>query len=225
MRFHRIAQTISLGLFALLLILAAYPYPEGLPTDLFLRLDPSIAAGTSLAARELPLAFLPALAALVACLFVGRIFCGYLCPMGATLDCIEAAMGYPKTRTWRDRGGPARSVSHRTKYVFLLVMMGAALGGVSLVFLGSPLSLTTRLYALVIHPILVLAGEQALALSAPLSRFFSRARLLVSANKDLCDKCVCGVTLPERCGLGNLATSFLVQKSMPGRGFVLDSFP
>ncbi|MGC8906122.1 MAG: 4Fe-4S binding protein [Desulfomonilaceae bacterium] len=172
MRFHRIAQTISLGLFALLLILASYPYPEGLPTDLFLRLDPSIAAGTSLAARELPLAFLPALAALVACLLVGRIFCGYICPMGATLDCIEAAMRHPKTRTWRDRGRAARSVSHRTKYVFLLVMMGAALGGVSLVFLGSPLSLTTRLYGLVIHPVLVLAGEQALALGAPLSRFF-----------------------------------------------------
>lgn len=171
MRFQRFAQALSLALFGILLIIAAYPFIEGIPVDLFLRLDPSIAAVTSLAARDLSLAFIPSVIMVAACLLVGRIFCGYICPMGTTIDCVEAYLRKSKTTPPKHKEHSLGRFSHRTKYAFLLIMLASALGGVSLVFLGSPISLVTRLYGLVIHPILLLVGEQALSLTTPLTRF------------------------------------------------------
>lgn len=172
MRFQRIAQAFSLGLFCLLLILASYPYPEGIPADLFLRLDPSIAAVTTVAARDLLPAFWLALIVVATGLFAGRIFCGYICPMGATLDCIETLFRSASKRPPRDSGQSIKRFSHKTKYAVILVMMGAAIGGVSLVSWGSPLSLATRLYGLVIHPIVLFAGDQILDLTMPLLKSF-----------------------------------------------------
>ncbi len=171
MRFQSITQAFSLGLFCLLLILAAYPYPEGVPTDLFLRLDPSIAAVTSVAAKDLLLAFWPSLIALLAGLFFGRVFCGHICPMGATLDFTETICRRIGQSQSKAQVQTIKWASPRTKYIILMVMLGAALGGVSLVHWGSPLSLTTRLYGLVIHPMALFVGDKILDLAMPFSRF------------------------------------------------------
>jgi MauM/NapG family ferredoxin protein len=161
-----------LGLFVFLLILAAYPLAEGLPVDLFLRLDPSIVVGTTIAARDAALYLLPGLLVLVLCVFAGRIFCGHLCPMGTTLDLCEQPVR-KKSRAFQRSTHLRVPASFRAiKFLFLGLLIGSAMAGVSLIFLGSPLSLVTRFYGLVLYPLALLIGDQALSLTTFFSRLF-----------------------------------------------------
>jgi MauM/NapG family ferredoxin protein len=142
----------------MLLWLAAYPLPSWVDVDLFLRLDPLVSLGSMAAARS----FIPRLAwaflVLGASLFLGRLFCGYICPMGATIDFADWANGC------NNKGGKQNSFEtcgrHRNlKYLFLIFVAGTCLVGISSVFLFSPLSLITRFYAFVIYPILLMLSN------------------------------------------------------------------
>ncbi len=124
--------------------------PAGL--DLFLRLDPLIALGTLAAGRTWAWPLLPAGLVMLATPFFGRLFCGYLCPMGALVDLGERLGGRPRT-------GPRPADGFGwIKYALLAWIMAAAVLGVSFVFLASPLSLVTRAAALAAYPILALTA-------------------------------------------------------------------
>ena len=148
--FRRTIQLLSLGLFFMLLTLAVISFKSPESLDLFLRLDPGLALLSTISARTLAVTFTPALLVLVATLFFGRIFCGYICPMGTTLDGGDKLFGIKRTSDKR-----YLKLAH-LKYLVLCFLLGAALLGVSLVFLAAPLSLITRFYGLLIHPILAL---------------------------------------------------------------------
>jgi MauM/NapG family ferredoxin protein len=153
MSFRRIAQGVSLVLFlgALMWAAGSWEHADGL--DIFLRLDPLTAAVTIITAREFILGLIPGLIILGLALIAGRIFCGYLCPMGVTLDVFErVAAPRVKPRALEDRqvwGARLRGV----KYLFLLWIIGAALVGVSFAYLGSPVSWVTRFYGLCVYPL------------------------------------------------------------------------
>ena len=89
MRFQRLLQLPLFLLFLVLLWLAAYPLPAWFEVDLFLRLDPLISLGSMATAR----AFIPkaawAFLFLALGLVLGRIFCGYICPLGALIDLFD----------------------------------------------------------------------------------------------------------------------------------------
>jgi ferredoxin len=161
--FRRAIQLLSLGLFLFLMTLAVCSVNTRVPLDLFLQMDPGLGILTAISARSLGFFLVPALVTMLATFFFGRIFCGYFCPMGTTLD-----GGYrlicSKKKTRRKR-------PHfpQVKYVLVFFLLGAALIGVSLVFLTSPLSLVTRFYGLLIHPILAYFVHQVLALLNPLA--------------------------------------------------------
>jgi MauM/NapG family ferredoxin protein len=167
MRFQRLTQAFSLTLFVGLLFLAVHPWCEGPTVDFFLRLDPLIGIGTTLAARAFELAFVPGVVVLVSVLFLGRVFCGHICPMGTTLDLLQAPVRAGRKPSDRDNAYESAGALRGWKYAFLAAILAAAVGGLSLVFLGSPLSLVTRLYALVLHPVLVLIADSGLAGVAP----------------------------------------------------------
>ena len=165
-RLRRGIQTVSLLLFLGLLGLTVFPLPNlPLPADLFLRLDPLAAVALPVAVRQWIPSLLPGLGILVLAFFVGRIFCGYLCPMGTTLDLARTLLpGKPGA-------GKRPVVSPRLrhgKYLLLAGILGAALLGVNAAFWAAPISLITRFYALIIHPILLLAGNEGLARARPL---------------------------------------------------------
>jgi MauM/NapG family ferredoxin protein len=175
----RLAQTLSLLLFLFLLGRMVWPLPDDLlPADIFLHLDPLVAAGIPLAAREILPGLWPGLILLVLAVLAGRFFCGYVCPMGATLDLARFLLGrisgpsLPGKRGRRSLppGGAAGAASlgspvlRQFKYLLLAAVLGAALAGVNLVFWASPIPLITRLYALVLHPLALLAGHGLLPL-------------------------------------------------------------
>jgi len=168
MRFQRITQAATLIIFIALLTFAAHPYHEGLQTDFFLRLDPLVAVVTSVLTREVVWALVPGLLVAAATLVLGRFFCGHICPMGTSLDILEAVTLPRKKAGARDNSYEATSRFRSWKYWFLAAIFGAAVGGFSLLFLGSPLSLVTRFYGLVLYPLLLVAGDSTLQLASAL---------------------------------------------------------
>ena len=173
---RRCAQGLSLGLFLLLLAVTVSPLPwTPLPVDLYLRLDPLAAVIVPLAAREWISALWPGIGMLLLALIAGRIFCGYICPMGITLDMANGLGRKLLGKPGRAAGIPPRPSGpvpsyrrlRQVKYLLLAVLAGAALLGVNLCFWAAPITLITRFYALLAHPFALLAGNEALLLAQP----------------------------------------------------------
>lgn len=161
--FQRAIQLISLAFFLILLALALSSVITPTPLDLFLRLDPALIVFTAISAGIVSVAFIPALLVLVVTLFCGRIFCGYICPMGTTLDGTDKLFG--TSRKKHPEAGKRRLL----KYMVFFFLLGASFLGVSFVFTAAPLSLITRAYGLLVHPVLALFSKEILSLIQPLA--------------------------------------------------------
>jgi MauM/NapG family ferredoxin protein len=168
---RRICQLVSLGGFIALLIAALNQLALLIPENFFLRLDPLIFLGVSISARSLALSYIPALVVIASGPFLGRAFCGYVCPMGTTL---EGGKFLVKAR--RDKS--ALSKYSAWKYLLLILILFAAFTGVSLVFLASPISLITRLYTVVFIPLATFLGEFFLWAVQPLAEHFDWSGLI-----------------------------------------------
>jgi len=146
-----IVQGLSLLLFSFLFILAAYHLPDWLPADIYLRLDPLLGLGAILARKEIILRVLWSLLILGGTLGVGRFFCAYICPMGASIDFLDFLFFRKKVHRDFPKGESLRKV----KFFLLFLFLSAALGGLSMGFFLDPISLLTRVYALFFYPLAI----------------------------------------------------------------------
>jgi ferredoxin-type protein NapF len=162
MYFRRIIQVISLLLFMALLVGTIYFTTWRLGFDLFLRLDPLVVLGTSISGRTFHFSFLPAIIVLLFAPFIGRFFCGYICPMGTTINICDRLSSGLKNK-------PLPVTLHDIKYYLLSFIIGASILGISLVFIASPIPLITRFYGLLINPLISLLGHMGLRVIQPLS--------------------------------------------------------
>lgn len=132
----------------------------------FLQLNPLVALLTSVASRAVISGMVPgALLLILLTLLFGRFFCGFVCPLGAAIDFTDHAII-----------GKARHISRRPpmymrrlKYVLLLALAMLAVFGVVLSLFMDPISLTTRMMALIIDPLLrivAVSGKNFFALFA-----------------------------------------------------------
>ncbi len=170
--FQRFIQLLSFATFSFLLLWAAYPETGHAPFSAFLQVDPIIALTTLIASREFQIGFLLAAAVVLSGLLVGRAFCGYVCPMGATIDLMQRVI-YPKRKIKSSpKGYDVNQRIRPFKYYVLIVVVGAALGGISLAFLVSPISLVTRFWGLVVYPAALWIADSGLDLLAPIFRYF-----------------------------------------------------
>jgi NADPH-dependent glutamate synthase beta subunit-like oxidoreductase/formate hydrogenlyase subunit 6/NADH:ubiquinone oxidoreductase subunit I len=83
---HRTAQFLFLGLFLYLFIGLGTGTSLSIPANLFFRFDPLLALSSMLASRRFILVFIPALIILLITLVLGRVWCGWVCPLGTILD-------------------------------------------------------------------------------------------------------------------------------------------
>ncbi|MDM8525301.1 4Fe-4S binding protein [Desulfococcaceae bacterium HSG8] len=170
-------QVITLGLFLLLLLLA-FVSESPAAADIFLRLDPILVMITAVSARIFRPAFIPGLVVLLLAPVAGRIFCGYVCPMGTTLDGGDRIFGPVPRKQFRSE------TLRMVKYLVLIFLMGAAAGGISFVFAASPLSLVTRFYGLVLYPVLGFLSHRAVELLRPVADYLD-IRSLAYAQIDV----------------------------------------
>ncbi len=161
-----ILQVLSLLLFSLLLIFATYKLPDWLPADIYLRLDPLLGLNAIFAAREIIGRALWGLVTIGVTLLVGRFFCAYVCPMGASIDFLDSLFFRKKKRGSLKTESSLRKV----KYVLLIVLVTAAVTGLSLAFLMDPLSLLTRFYTFFLYPVVIAAINLFLDLIRPISK-------------------------------------------------------
>ncbi|MBF0549134.1 MAG: 4Fe-4S binding protein [Deltaproteobacteria bacterium] len=168
MRFQRLIQTVTFSLFIILLWSATLPLAGWVPVNLFLKLDPLAAVGTFVAAREWAAWMGWGVLILALTLILGRLFCGYVCPMGVTVDLADRLIK-GRGRKKAKNSGTSRNFDdwRRLKYMILIGLLTAGLAGVSWVSWFSPLSLITRFYGLIIHPLILTLERLGLAVLRP----------------------------------------------------------
>jgi len=178
-RLRRAVQILFLTLFFWLFLKAAYTGQETLawPVDLFFRFDPLILAAQLLSFSPLVAGLFWSLTLVVLTFILGRFFCGWVCPLGTTLD------GFRRLLFTRrpDRGVAARW--RRGKYYLLAALLVGAPFSLNLAGLFDPLSLLYRTLALVFYPAfgygvekagltLYRLGPPVASISEPLYQFF-----------------------------------------------------
>lgn len=139
---RRLAQLAFLALFIYLFGRARYGASQSLG-DIFFRLDPLLFLITSIALRTMLAAGLVSLIVLVGTLLFGRFFCGFVCPLGTTIDLFDLLL--------RRRPKPAGRLK-QTKYLILTLLLVAALLGVSFAGFFDPLVILGRSLVLVFYP-------------------------------------------------------------------------
>ncbi len=176
MRWQRLLQALNLALFGLLLWQTAHPFAGWLvsllPPDMYLRLDPLAMLGSTLGARVWLTGAFAMLLTLACTAIIGRFFCGWICPMGASIDLADRLL--LGTANKRAKSSTPRIAHHapvwrRGKYALLVFVLAAGVLGISYVFLLSPIPLITRFYALLLFPMLHALGDQVLAPLRPLA--------------------------------------------------------
>ena len=136
-RLRRLVQLGTLAFFVYLLF-AALQHKVAFPlADLFFRFDPLAALATMLATRQWLGHLALALATVAATIVLGRVWCGWVCPLGTVLE-------YTPFKGARRRARRLPPRLRDGKYVLLIVIVAmAALGSMTLMVLD-PLSLLTR---------------------------------------------------------------------------------
>ncbi|MCX5891317.1 MAG: 4Fe-4S binding protein [Deltaproteobacteria bacterium] len=181
---RRVSQVVFLALFLLLFLKAEFVEQEILawPVDLFFRFDPLILASHLVSFSPLVGGLFWALVLVALTFILGRFFCGWVCPLGTTLDGARRLLFSPRP----DRGVAARW--RRAKYYLLLALLVSTLLSVNLIGLFDPLSLLYRSLAIVLYPafgygvehaalVLYRLGPPATYVSEPVYQFFKAALL------------------------------------------------
>jgi MauM/NapG family ferredoxin protein len=158
---RRIYQIVFFALFAFLLAMTTQGWIGRFPSTLFP--DMSLLSGLTTILSQHNLAGGMILGVLIAAttLFIGRFFCGWICPMGAIQNLAFRLFRnrQPKVRyaknTW--------SKGQRVKYFVLIGVLVAAAFGVVLAGYFDPIALLTRFSITVVWPVLNLVTHGAVS--------------------------------------------------------------
>lgn len=148
---RRGVQTFFLLLFLLLVLLTRTVGEDlhGGGVRYFFYFDPLISLATFLAAHALPALGLLACVTIAVTMVLGRVFCGWVCPLGT----LNAAVGGVRDH-FRDAPPPKDQWSpwQRTKYLLLAGLLVMALFGVHWIGVFDPIAITYRSIATVLLP-------------------------------------------------------------------------
>ncbi|MEW6413200.1 MAG: 4Fe-4S binding protein [Candidatus Zixiibacteriota bacterium] len=124
------------------------------PVSIALEFDPLVAIATVLSSGTLYKGLLWSLVILIPTIFIGRFFCGWVCPLGSLNHWVSEI---PSERLNHRGAGKIRSNHYkkyqRIKYYILLVFLGAALLGTLQIGLLDPLALLARSIGTVVLPV------------------------------------------------------------------------
>ena len=147
----RISQLIFLAAFLVLFLMTEYRGSDriGAAVNAFFRADPLVAANTLLAGRGWIPFLIPGFLVILFSAFLGRFFCGWICPLGTILDLITGKI---------KKTAPLRLLQGRLKYWLLLPLLVASIFKLNLAGLLDPMAILVRALTFFVHPLL---GESA----------------------------------------------------------------
>jgi formate hydrogenlyase subunit 6/NADH:ubiquinone oxidoreductase subunit I len=132
------------------------------PVNAFFRLDPLAGSTAMMASRTLLSFFWPLLLVVPLTLVFGRLFCGWICPLGGALD-LTARAGARKGKS--APGPPFRPGGVRLREGALVMVLAGSLAGLDLAGVLDPLSLLIRTLAMGVTPPLEAAARGILSLA------------------------------------------------------------
>jgi polyferredoxin len=147
-------RKITQGLF-LLLFLFLFIQTEskgndtlGYPVRLFLDFDPLIFITTLVTSHghKIPSVFFLSLSLILATVLLGRVFCGWICPLGSLHNIVSSLR--------RRRPGTIRAGWHKAKYYILFMLIASSVFTLQLTGIMDPISLLIRSFSLSIFPLL-----------------------------------------------------------------------
>ncbi len=156
-KLRRVVQIVFLAFFLFLFLLARYPYSGTFEADLFLRFSPLIPLFHFIQDFSLSWAFWPALLILAATPLLGRFFCGWICPLGTTIDAASKVVKSPSNRIYAQW--------EKLRYLKFAILLGCvilALFSVHVWGYLDPLSIFNRALTVVVYPLGTIAVEQTL---------------------------------------------------------------
>ncbi len=181
------------------------------PVRVFLEIDPLHALTQLLANWSLHPALALSLLVLIPTFFLGRVFCGWVCPLGALNHFFSR---FPRSsRAWRPY-----SSGQKLKYYILLVILTASFAGIQLAGWLDPISLTIRSLSVSIFPALgwVIGGTTVFQYGAFIGAIF----IVILALNRIKGRFFCRYLCPLGALLGVCAKSALLRigrKEGPGR--------
>ncbi len=143
----RISQLLFLALFIILFLMTEYRGSDRIVAAVngFFRANPLTAVSTMLATGTYIPLLLPGLLLLIASLFLGRFFCGWLCPLGTILDLVTKRITKKAPLPW---------LKGNLKYWLLLPLLGASVFKLNLAGLLDPIAILLRGLTFFLHPLL-----------------------------------------------------------------------
>ncbi len=125
------------------------------PVSLFLEFDPLTALGTLLTSWTVYEGLLWSLVFLIPTIFIGRFFCGWVCPMGTLNHWVSEIRSERLKRKGKGKIQSNRYMKYqRIKYYILIFFLGAALMGTLQAGLLDPLPLLARSVGTVVLPVI-----------------------------------------------------------------------
>lgn len=144
-------QGVTLLAFVALVALTFEPFVAGVPLAVFVRLDPLVALSTALATGTLYADLALALAVVLVTLVLGRVFCSWICPLGALNTLIGRLFRRARPAPAEQERNAWRPV-YRLKYWVLAGLLLAAVLGVNAAGILDPIALLLRSFAVAIYP-------------------------------------------------------------------------
>jgi polyferredoxin len=144
---RRISQGIFLLLFLFLFLQTESKGKDelGYPVKIFLDFDPLIFITTLLSAHTVAKAFYFSIIVIIATILLGRVFCGWICPLG-TLNNMVSVLRKESVDT------PSRNW-YRVKYYILIFLLVSSVFSLQLMGIVDPLSLLIRSFSVSIYPL------------------------------------------------------------------------
>lgn len=154
---RKIIQIFFLLFFILLFFRARYPYEVSLESDLLLRFSPLIPLFDFIKHLRLSLLFWPALIILALTPFIGRFFCGWICPLGTTLDAASHVLKSPSNKL-----SQKWTRLRYLKFALLTACLVLALFSIHIWGYFDPLSIFNRALTVVFYPLFTVVTEKGL---------------------------------------------------------------
>jgi MauM/NapG family ferredoxin protein len=151
-RLRMASQAGFFALFLYLLIGARYTGEDYISSTVqrFFHFDPLLALVTIVSARVLVASFVFALVTVVATILLGRVFCGWVCPLGSVHQ--FSSFAFKRTKFLRPPKEETSSLAW--KYYILFAILAAALLGLNLSGTLDPFSFLTRSLSTAVFPAL-----------------------------------------------------------------------